>query len=236
MISEDKLMAYVDGELSRDACEAIEAEAERNPELRNAIIQERLLRSELADLHSPAMKEQVPERLARILQPVGDTVVAFRQRTPERRARYLAMITAMAASLVLGVFLGPAFGFGSDPRDGASNLQIDGQLAAALHTQLASEQQPQDAIQIGITFVGRESEVCRTFEAADMAGLACLIDNEWQMRLLAPKNSSPDTEYQRANSAFGLVMSSTQEMIGSEPMNADQERQARNADWRALAD
>lgn len=236
MISQDTLMAYVDGELSPEARDAIDAEAARDPGLREAIQRERLLRSKLAGLYSPAMEEEVPERLVRMLQPVDETVVAIKPRTTERQTHYWPTLTAMAASLVLGLFLGPALVPDGNPETGGATLQIDGQLATALQTQLASEQGPQDAVQIGISFIGPENEICRTFEAADTAGLACRSGDRWQMRLLAPKDSSPDTEYQRASTASALVMSSAQEMIASQPMGADEERQARDAEWRVKAE
>ncbi len=232
MIPEDKLMAYVDGELPLEARDAIDAEAERHPGLQSAIAQERLLRSELAELYSPAIEEPAPERLVQMLQPVGETVVAFKRRTPDRQLRYWPALTAMAASLVLGVFLGPALGIDNSAVDGDTALQVDSQLAAALQTQLASEQKPEDIVQIGISFVGPQSEVCRTFETENTAGLACRSGDEWQMRLLAPKPSSPGTEYQRAGTASALVMSSAQEMIAGEPMGPAEEQQARDAGWR----
>jgi hypothetical protein len=140
-------------------------------------------------------------------------------------------VTAIAASLVLGLFLGQTVLEPNDDSGNALALVPDEQLANALETQLASNQNPGDAIQIGATFIGLDGQPCRTYEAPNSAGLACRTGEEWKLKLVAPGVRSSNTEYQQAGSSSELVMRNAQEMLAEGPMTAEQEKQARDAGW-----
>lgn len=233
MITEDKLMAYVDGEVSAADRGAIDAALAQDVRLRSAVADERRMRRSLSALYDPALEEQVPERLRRLLEPADDRVVPLRRLAAVAAPRGLWQnLTAIAASLVLGVMLGQTL---LDGGGEAVGLPAQGELAAALETQLAATQTPADPIQLGISFVGPEGQPCRTFESSEAAGLACRSGGEWALRLLAPRAASPGSEYQRAGSASALVMDSAQELIVGGPMDAREERAARDAGWTGAA-
>jgi hypothetical protein len=235
MITEEKLMAYVDGEIPAGEREAVEAAIAGDDRLKKALAGEKRLRRALAELYGPALEEELPESLTRLLGPHENRVVPLKKPSVTSPVWGWGSLAAMAASLVLGVFLG--FGLDRVPsEEDEAGLRVEGQLATALQTQLASTQSPAAPIQVGISFIGPDGQPCRTFESSEAAGLACRSGENWQLRLLAPGGNSRRSEYQQAGSASSLVMSSAQELIVGEPMNARQERQARDAGWLSRSD
>lgn len=230
MIGEEKLMAYIDGELSAEEQRAIEIMLPGDRRLQKLVADEQLLRRRLADLYDPALEETLPESLTGLLHPRGSRVVPFEKPGSRRFNWSWGNLAALAASLVIGVFLGDALHTSSDGLDGETG-QAQVALAEALETQLASAQVPDAQVQIGITFIGPEGRPCRTFETSEAAGLACRTSGEWSVKLLAPREAAPGSEYQRAGSASALVMTSVQELIVGEPMNVREEREARDAGW-----
>lgn len=239
MTAEEKLIAYVDGELSAEERESFGAALAQDERLQAELAREELLRSQLADLHRSALDEEVPDRLKRLITP-APALPALRRSIATRgsvprapragRARWTNG-AAIAASLVLGLFVGQTF-TGPNGDAGVTVPSVaQGPLAQALETQLASSQTPDEAIQIGATFVGLDGQPCRTYEAPGSAGLACRSGGEWQLKLIAPGAESRNSEYQQAGSSSELVMRSAQEMLLEGPMDADQEMQARDAGW-----
>lgn len=236
MTTEDDMMAYVDGELSPSKRDAFEARLARDPRLRQAVEKERLLRRRFAETYDSALTEELPPRLERLLDRPRPRILPFRRRNPGPARWRWQQLTALAASLALAVFVAhDLVGTGGSSEDEAA-FRIAGETAEALDVQLASTQAPTDPVQIGVSFVGPVGRPCRTFEVSEGAGLACRSGGEWQLRLFVPGAGSPGSEYQRAGSASAEVMREVQEMIAGEPMDARQERQARDADWPAVSE
>jgi anti-sigma factor RsiW len=189
MIDREKLMAYVDGELPAEERAAIDAELADNEPLRRAVAEERLLRRAFAQTYDPALEEPIPEPVARLLAGTDSRVVPFKRPPPAPPRWHWQSFTAIAASLVLGVVLGSSLGLTGGGSQDQAGLGVDGELAAALETQLASTQTPASPIQVGISFVGADGRPCRTFETSQAAGLACRAGPEWDLRLLAPRGA-----------------------------------------------
>jgi hypothetical protein len=238
MITQEQLMSYVDGEASAETRAEVEAALAADETLRRRIAEERRLRRHMANLYAPALTEPVPDRLTGLFRGEETNVVAFKRPNPAPAPspspspwRWLSTAAAVAASLVLGVFVGQQLDMRQAGAQEASMLRAQGTLATALQTELASSQSAAAPIRIGISFTGPDGQPCRTVETADAAGLACRSDGEWRLALLASTPSPRASEYQQAGSAAGLVMSAAQEMIVGEPMSAAQERQARDAGW-----
>lgn len=234
MITQEQLMAYVDGEALAETRAEVEAALAEDETLRRRLAEERRLRRHMANLYAPALTEPVPDRLTALLRGEETNVVAFKRPNPASSPspwRWLATAAAVAASLVLGVFVGQRLDIRQAGTQDASMLRAKGPLATVLQTELASSQSAAAPIRIGISFTGPDGQPCRTFETGDAAGLACRSDGEWRLALVASTPSPRASEYQQAGSAAGLVMSAAQEMIVGEPMSAAQERQARDAGW-----
>jgi hypothetical protein len=234
MITQEQLMSYVDGEASAETRAEVEAALAADETLRRRIAEERRLRRHMANLYAPALTEPVPDRLTGLFRGEETNVVAFKRPNPAPSPspwRWLSTAAAVAASLVLGVFVGQQLDMRQAGAQEASMLRAQGPLATALQTELASSQSAAAPIRIGISFTGPAGQPCRTFETDAAAGLACRSDGEWRLALLASTPGPRASEYQQAGSAAGLVMSAAQEMIVGEPMTAAQERQARDAGW-----
>src|SRR5579859_449852 len=110
IFSDEILMAYADGELDAATRAAVEAAAAADPQLAQRIAQHRSLRASLRAAFDPVLTEPVPERLLAAARGAGgahrtDNVVALAAR---RQARWSwPQWSAVAASLLVGVLLGP---------------------------------------------------------------------------------------------------------------------------------
>lgn len=232
MTTEDNdMMAYVDGELSSSDMEAFEVRLARDPLLRQAVEQERLLRRKFAETYDAALTEELPPRLVRLLDPPASRVLPFRRPGPAPARWRWQQLTAMAASLALVVLV--TVELSSPGEDAAAGYSIAGATAEALDVQLASVQDPAAPVQIGVSFLDPEGRPCRTFEVSEGAGLACRSGGEWQLERFVTGGASPAAEYRRAGSAAAEIMREVQELVAGEPMSAEQERRARDAGWPA---
>lgn len=231
--ADDVLMAYVDGELSPGDRSAIERKLASDRRLQSALAQEQLLRSKIAETYDPALAEEVPERLVRLFDRPRPRVLTFPRPNLASAGWRWQHLTAMAASLALALFLALHLTTTDHPAEDEAGFRIAGPTAEALDVQLASTQSPTAPVQIGVSFIGPGGEPCRTFEVSEGAGLACRSGSEWKLRLFTSGTASAGAEYQRAASASAKVMGRVQELITGEPMDARQERQARDAGWPA---
>ena len=111
-------------------------------------------------------------------------------------------------------------------------MVAQGQLASALDTQLASAQAPDAATRIGTSFAATDGRLCRTFDSAAMAGLACRGDAGWQLIMTTAGSASQHGEFRQAGSANPLVAQAAQDLMAGEPFDAAAERHARDAGWR----
>lgn len=188
-------------------------------------------RRRLAAAFDGVLDEPVPERLQALLREpaaapsVVDLAAARRQRRP---LSGWAAWGGMAASLLLGVQLGTRWpdGAAGDPRQLAS-----GPLAQALETRLASA--PGGAIVLPISFQARDGRYCRSFTTAERAGLACRdTDGAWVLQTLVAATPSPGAMRQAASALPAPVLEAVDAAIAGEPLNAEQERAARDRGWR----
>ena len=231
MIDDDILMAFVDGELDEIARARVERAVAADPALRARLEQQRKLRATLAAFYGPTAEEAVPERFRAMLE---SNVVAF----PEPKARaprpLWQSVIALAATLVLGLALGRTLLAPTGGPVGVANgtMVAQGPLATALDTQLASAQAPDAATRIGTSFAASDGRLCRTFDSAAMAGLACRGDQGWQLIMAAPGSAPAQGGYRQAGSANPLVAEAAQGLMAGEPFDATAERRARDSGWR----
>jgi len=227
MTDDDLLMAYADGELDEVSRARVERAIAEDPALRARLDQQRRLRATLAAHYGPTAQEEVPERLRAMLET---NVVAL---APRPRPRPLWQgLTALAASLVLGLAIGRAVLAPAGPI-GMENgtLVARGPLAEALDVQLASAQPADSATRIGISFAATDGRLCRTFESAGVSGLACHGDSGWELRMAAVAAGGPRGDFRQAGSD-AQVLAAAQEMMAGEALDAAGERRARDSGWR----
>ena len=221
--------AFVDGELDDLTARRIEREAEGDPALAAEIARHRALKAKLAAHYAPVAEEPVPERLRALLTPDVAVDTSLAARREAKRARFAPIHWgAIAASLVLGLALGlrpwaPAASIAE--ANGA--VVAAGPLADALDTQLASNQPPDAAVRIGLSFEDKAGRYCRSFESASLDGIGCHDDGRW--RLERTMRGQAGTDYRQASS--GELAAATAAMMGGDPLDAAAERQARDKGW-----
>lgn len=248
-VSDEELAAFIDGECDAATSARIEQAAQADPALAERIRAERALIDRLAGSFGTVLKEPVPlqwEAMIRAeVQPVDEkaaapviSLAAVRaeraeaSRTPRAAFWRSAWIGgAMAASLVLGLFLG-------GERNGAVPIAAEngalvakGELASALDTQLASAQSGK-ALTMLATFRNADGALCRVFSGAIASGIACHGAGGWQLRHVLPGTPAQTAQYRQAGSVNADLMAIAQQMASGDPLDAQQEAQARKNGWR----
>ena len=237
MISQEQIVAYVDGELDDAGRAAVEAAAATDPVVAANIAAHRSLRAQLAAAFGPIADEPVPEPLTRAasqpsLLPAswGGGSAARGADGGVRHVRFghptLPQITAMAACLVAGVLLTFAI---TSPRgdftSGSNGLIARGALKQALNTQLAAD--TGTGPHIGMTFRDESGAVCRTFTTAANEGLACRDGSDWRIDVAA--RAEAKTEFSQASSP--LITQAVEARIAGDVFDADAEQKARDGGW-----
>ncbi len=230
-ISDEQLMALVDGECSPEERAAIEATIAADAELSRRYAAQRAVRDRLRGCFDAVLEEPVPQRL-----------LDAASRGRFRRFRLVPL--AAAASLVAGMILGP-FLFklsGATPqiafREG--RMTADGALAQALSQNLAADQSPSAPLRVGVSFVSKTGQYCRTFvdrrEHGSIAGLACRDADSWRLNVLESvpaRQADRGTYSQAATSMSQSVLQASEALMDGEPLDAAGEATARAHGWEA---
>lgn len=256
-IPQETLYAYVDNELDSAGLAEVEAAMAADPELASFIEEQRALRALLGSAYSPVLDEPVPSRLvaaaqAPMPQPKAK-VVKLASARASRRAAEAEKLSAgaandwswkhwggMAACLAVGVFAGHSAWLSTATDDIANQdgqLVAHGQLAQALSTQLASTQTSDAPVKIGLSYVSKADEYCRSFtvKSAGTDGLACRTGNDWAVRVVEQNKPKPSTDANlrmAASPVPAAVMRVMDEQMQGSPLDAQAERAAMNKGWQ----
>ena len=236
--SDEMLMAYVDRELDAATSAAIDAAIARDPELAARVERQRKLAQAVHAAYEPILDEPMPKRLLDAASSSTPPVVT----TPARRRWAWFEWSAMAASIALGVAIGALWPDRGSPGVVGEMVAERGQLLArgllahALADQLASTQKPGSPVRIGMTFVSKSGEYCRTFavERSSTAGLACADSTGWRIDVLAPATPSGKApEYRTAAGELPpAVLRSIEERMQGSSLDAAAEKAAQQRGWR----
>jgi hypothetical protein len=263
-ISNETLMAYVDSELDAAARAEVEAAMRRDPEIEQRIAEYRGLRDRLKAAYEPALAEPVPARLLGILRTdnadgaagadagagAGGTAAvrgagrAPRELPQPRPLRLRWRYPATLAASVLVVICAAMFARQSSRpaliqnRGGA--LVAIGVLARDLSDRLAGDAGA-DEVRIGVSFLARSGEYCRTFSVTAQpasAGIACRAAQRWEIRDLAQAKELETTgaqgDYRTASSSLPpSIVTAVQARISGDPLDRDGEIRARESGWKA---
>jgi len=227
-ISDEMLMAYVDGELESDQRAAVDAALAQDEAVRARLAAHRRLNAKLSAAFDGALGEPVPAHLAQAASPPASAaIIDLSTRRPRWSAReWGAMAASIAAGLVLGVgFMGrPAPMIATE----SGALVARGALAHTLDAQLASDEA--GAVRIGLSFRADNGAYCRTFDLtnADTSGLACRAGDGWTLAMVA---ANPQTEIRTAG-ATPEILAAVEARIVNDPLDAESEISARNNGWR----
>lgn len=221
---------------STSARARVERAAADDPEIARRLDRQRRLRERLAAHYGPVVEEAVPARFGALLDRAPVDLADARRR---HRPAAWHLPAAIAASLVLGLFAGRMLPptSGGDVATAEGMLVARGALAEALDSRLASEQAADSLIRIGISFAASDGRPCRTFDGAELSGLACRSEGDWRLVVTAPGSAAQASQaYRQAASGSSLVFEAAQEMMAGEPFDAEAERRARDSGWRTAGD
>ncbi len=238
-LSEERLIAYADGELSAAEKAEVEAALAADPALAERAERHRQLRAKITRTYAPVLAEPVPERLMQAVRGAAPVVVDLASRRQAKTTLPLATLTAAAASLVVGLVAGAGLTRLQPPpmvSSGHGGLEARGALATALDSQLAVQPAP-GVIKIGLSFRGADRRYCRTFQASGgggLAGVACRNPEGWQVELAMAQAAPAQAEdYRTAGSSMPPpVLAKVQGMIVGAPLDAQGESDARAKGWR----
>ncbi|HEX2803218.1 MAG TPA: anti-sigma factor [Sphingomicrobium sp.] len=232
MSADEKFFAWLDGELAGAEAAEVEARVAADPELAALAEQHRALQARLAGAFDAVAAAPVPERLRAAALPSKSNLVDLAERR-SRRFPALPQWAAIAATLVLGIFVGTLMsGDSNAPVEVRKGTIYAGRnLDRALNTELASA--PSDGpVRIGLTFRDQAGDICRSFTASAATGLACRHDGRWQVRGLFPVGEGQSGDYRMAagmNPGLAALLDAT---MAGEPMDGAQEAEARKSGWR----
>jgi len=238
----EKLIAYADGELGPEERAEVERALAADPALREKLAAHTRVRAQLAQAFDGTLREPVPRRLSDILNPLTQgasepaaataTVVDLAQRRDVKAAIWSGREWgAMAASLAAGLVIAFGVAGANAPMMAVTDHGVSarGALARALDTQLAADADAR--VRIGLTFRDQSGLYCRTFDLtqSDTSGLACREEGGWRIDMTAAHAGGG--EVRMAGSAEE-ILAAVDARIAGEPLDADAEARARDADWR----
>lgn len=230
MTDDEKFFAWLDGELEAAEAAEIEAMVASDPELRIRAEQHRALGAKLGNAFDPIVNAPVPDRLQAVLRPSA-RVVDFAAAKRRRSIPSIPQWTAIAATLVVGIFLGTMV-----PMHGGAPVTVQGGklyaasvLDHALNTELASA--PGGSIRIGLTFRDHSGEICRSFSGPAASGLACRNNHGWALKGLFAAPEGQESNYRMAGTDPNLAALVDSAMTG-QPFDAAAEKAALEHHWR----
>jgi len=249
-VTPETLMAYVDGELPPDEARRVAAEIASDPKLSAYVEQQKRLSAQLQSAFAPIIEQEIPARLERAVwdtrlpaetnfaTPLLARLRAIWSEQTSRAGRTWIPAGAMAGGIVLGVLLAGSFGMGAMMRSDGGPLIAQGELAQTLTTALASEQNTPTEARVGVSFVSKDGAFCRSFvtqgdSRGALAGIACRDNGNWRITALSATESRSPSDFATAGADMPqAVRSALNAMIAGDPLDADQERAARNQGWR----
>jgi hypothetical protein len=252
-ISEETLMAYADGELNPAARAQVEAAMRDDPQIEKRVAEHRELRAKIQSAYAADLAEPVPDRLVAAVRKsapaaesnivdLEDARVAAAAKPPSKtHTLQWRPVASMAASLLIGVGVGFLAWRHSDSimtQNTQGALIAGGSLARGLSSQLSGEHSPGAAVEIGLSFVAKSGDYCRTFTMlgdASSAGLACRHAGNWEIRVLARPGAAGAgaSEYRTASSALSpAILGAVEQQIAGEPLDRAAEMAARRQGWQ----
>lgn len=228
----ETLGRFVDGELTPEEMERVGEMLARRPDLDAYVRRQEKLRSELRAAFGE-LDGAIP---ARLIEAVRSTPISWRWRlrtmlTPILSVRWLVPAgAALAFGLVIGLVARPQSDLGADA---SGQLVAQGGLGHILDTRLASDGAGLGSAQVGISFLSKTGEDCRTFTDGKSAGLACRQGGAWVIETLARKvREDEGAAYRMAGSDMpDAVRRAVMARIAGKPFDAATEAHALAGGW-----
>lgn len=243
-VTDEELIAFLHGELGEEACAAVEAAMAADRSLAGRA--ERLAEQDeqIRQAFAPILDADVPERLSAIVAsgPIGADVIDLAAVRSKRRGAGwgLPQLGAIAASLVLGLFIGHSLLYNSESApDDALLIAADEGLRMNPGVQTVLSQSPSGrAVKVGglgdvdvaITFAANDGRLCRQFalKAASRTddAVACRDGKEWRLEVLGHRPESIGEMRTAGGDAAPAVVSAVDELISGESLVGEAEARA----------
>jgi hypothetical protein len=248
--SEETLMAYVDGEADTAQRAAIEQALAQDPQLAERIARQRGLRNQLAAAFGGVIDEPVPARLTERAHnaPAGGIVLAGSSRwlgAARRRTQSWSWPEwgALAASLLIGVLISRPWLSTSDTASAQlatvdGKVLAQGELASHLSVGSGGSIDPQSKISLGLSYLAKSGNYCRTFGlpgSNPMAGIACREGAQWRVQALLPtrrEGESSEPQYRQAGSPLPPAVLEIVEAQSTAELDAEEETAVRARGWQ----
>ncbi|HKT85105.1 MAG TPA: hypothetical protein VJQ77_03345 [Novosphingobium sp.] len=254
-VTDEELMAFADGELSGDDAARVEAAIAADPALAKRIEAERRLKTVLRGHLDPVAEEPVPAGWTAMIAAAGEedeageppkiiSLDAVRARKAEKAAREASDAAlarsltqrwgtgiAIAASLVLGLFVGTQVTVKAPIMERNGTLIASGLLAKGLDKQLASAGDG-GPVRILTSFRRQGGDYCRVFASGGVSGIACKEQPGWVLERTINSGKAQKSEYRQASSAETELMTAAQDMALGGPLDTAQEKAAKAGGWR----
>jgi ElaB/YqjD/DUF883 family membrane-anchored ribosome-binding protein len=196
--SDETLIAFADGALDEPTRRAVERAMRNDPALAAKVKQHMAMRDEVFRAFARTLHETPPPRLhtvstsAKVVQ-LDSMRLAKREiaEMPERSwswREWGAVGAATAVGVLAGVLVLASV---QDEVQLATTVGENGMLTArgkldiALSRHFANAPRGAAGIKIGVSFVARDGQYCRTFGIGSAAGLACRSSDAWKIPVLA---------------------------------------------------
>lgn len=258
-VSDEEFAAYADGELSGDEARRVADAIAADPALAGRLEAEQRLRAMLRGHLDPVTAEPVPDSLTLMIAAAAaqDAEADMTDAQPQQPARILDFAAArarrdekarpaaprrltlprwwgtgaaIAASLVLGLFLGTRMADDGAAVTANGTLVATGLLARGLDEKLASANEP-GKLRILTSFRRDDGGYCRVYDAGASSGIACKDSQGWILQRAVTNAATERGEYRQAGSSAGELMTAAQAMASGDPLDAEQERAARGKGW-----
>ena len=232
---DDKFFAWLDGELGGHESDAMAARVAADPHLTSLAEQHRAMQERLRGAFDTVAMAPGPARLSDSLRPQQAAVIDLggaKRAREARRWQPLPQWAAMAATLVIGVFLGSMVQWqGNAPVElRGGQIFAAAALDHALDSELASA--PRGNTRIGLTFHDSAGAICRSFTETHSSGLACRRDGRWELRGLFAAPEGQGSAYRMAGGMDPNLAALVDSTMAGEPFDAAQEKAAKGNGWR----
>lgn len=139
---------------------------------------------------------------------------------------------SIAAALVAGLLGGYALRETPVPiAEQNGRMVATGAIAGALDTQLASTGAGEDSVRVRLTFRDANGDVCRSFDALSVSGVACREGGGWSIRALFAHDGPPDGTYRMAGTASPAAVAYVDTVIVGEAFDAEAEKRVMQSGW-----
>lgn len=241
-VSEEDVIAFVDGCLAGPALAAFEAKLSVDRGLAERVAAHRWMARQVVVAYGDPPGGEVDEVLVtrlgladnNVSTPSGP-IPSGSRRVPARRPSWALLASgALAASFFAGILIGtlrerPATSWLH--ADISGRIAAGGALAEGLSNSLSGQGGP---IRVGISFRTTQG-VCRTFRTSEgLSGLGCRRGGQWAVPIVVTGASGPDaeTEYRLAGGNVApAVMSEADRLMIGEPLTAAEEEALKGRGW-----